>query len=311
MVAGPPGQGGCAAGAGGHAMWAVDGLANFLPYAGLPLLLAGPVTLLLRRRAATLLAIALLAGGVAIIAAPGAFLALAHPAPAGTPQLRVVTANVLMSNDRLAALAEDVLAQDPDVIVFEELQHDLAQVSPRLASAYPFRFSTALPWLTVASRLPLADTRVIPVATNDRGRDLLAATVDVGGERVSLLAVHLMPPLNADAFRITTAQHSALQAAVERAEGPLLVVGDLNATAFSPTFAGMLRGTGLRIAAGSRWPEPTYFAYGRLGVRIDHVLVRELGVAAERVFDLAGSDHRGLSVDVTLPAGGAASAARR
>jgi endonuclease/exonuclease/phosphatase (EEP) superfamily protein YafD len=311
--ASPAAPSGCAAPAAaeGHAMWAVDGLANFLPYAGLPLLLAGPVTLLARRRAATLAAMLLVAAGVAIIAAPGAFLALAHEPEPDAPRLRVVTANVLMNNERLSSLADDVLAQEPDVIVFEELQHDLAEVSPRLAAAYPHRLSTDIPWLTVASRLPLADARQIALAGSDRGRDLLAATIEVAGQRVALVAVHIMPPLNGDAFRLTREQHEALEAEARRAAGPLLVVGDLNATALSPTFAGLLRSTGLRIATGSRWPRPTYFAYGRFGVRIDHVLVRDLAVASERVFALDGSDHRGLSVDVALRGLPSTAAARR
>jgi len=282
-------------------MWALEGLANFVPYAVVPLLVLMPTALVLRRRMVSVLAGGALLAVLGLTATPTLlFLELPDDPPANAARLRVVTANVLMSNERLDALASDVLAQQPDVVVFEELTYDLEEVAPELAAEYPFRLSTAAPWVTVASRLPLEDTRRLDLPGNDRGRDLLTATIEVGGQRLTLIAGHLMPPLNHDAFEVTRQQHEVLNKAISEVTGPLLVVGDLNATSLSPTFAGFLWGTGLRIAAADRWPDSTYSVHG-LGIRIDHVLVRDVGVSDERVFDLAGSDHRGVAVDVTLP----------
>jgi endonuclease/exonuclease/phosphatase (EEP) superfamily protein YafD len=284
-------------------MWALEGVANFIPYAVVPLLLLTPVALIARRRWIAVIMGTTLLAGLALVATPTLlFLEVAADTPAGSSQLRVVTANVLMTNDELDSLADDVLAQAPDLIVFQELRHDIEDFSPTLASRYPFRLSTAEPWVTIASRFPLEDARNLDLPGGDRGRDLLTATIEVDGQRLTVIAGHLMPPLNHDAFEVTRQQHEVLDDAIREITGPLLVVGDLNATALSPTFAGFLWSTGLRIAASDRWPDPTYTAYG-LGLRIDHVLVRDAGVGAERVFDLAGSDHRGVAVDVTLPPG--------
>jgi endonuclease/exonuclease/phosphatase (EEP) superfamily protein YafD len=282
-------------------MWALEGLANFVPYAVVPLLVLMPTALVLRRRVLSLLAGGTLLVVLALTAAPTLlFLELPGDSPAGAAHLRVVTANVLMSNARLEDLANNVLAQDPDIVVFEELTRDLEEVAPALAAAYPYRLSTEAPWVTIASRLPLEETRRLGTDGEDRGRDLLSAAVEVNGQRLTLVAGHLMPPLNHDAFEVTRRQHEVLNKAIDEVTGPLLVVGDLNATSLSPTFAGFLWSTGLRIAAADRWPDSTYSVHG-LGIRIDHVLVRDIGVSAERVFDLAGSDHRGVAVDVTLP----------
>ncbi|GMU40317.1 MAG: hypothetical protein AMXMBFR23_11830 [Chloroflexota bacterium] len=291
-------------------MWAVDGLANFLPYAGLPLLLFVPVAMRIRRRVlAMMLALPALLY-VLVLLSPNLFLALPDDVPETSPRLRVVTANVLMSNTDLDRLAEDILAQAPDVVVFEELTRAIEAFSPALAAAYPHRVATEVPWVTLASRWPLEDARVLPIADGDRARDLLAASVVVGGTRVSLVAVHFMPPLDGEAYRTNAAQRAVLQAEVDATPGPLMVVGDFNATTLSPSFARLLSGTGLRIATSSRLAEPTYYAYGRFGVRIDHVLVRGVTVAEEAAFDLTGSDHRGLVVEVGLPAPERAAATR-
>ncbi len=282
-------------------MWAVDGLANFLPYAGLPLLLFVPVAMRIRRRVLALMLAVPAVLYVLVLLSPNLFLALPEDVPATAPRLRVVTANVLMSNAELDRLAQDVLVQTPDIVVFEELTQDLETAAPALAEAYPYRVATETPWVTLASRWPLEDARVLTIADADRGRDLLAASVVVDGARVALVAVHFMPPLNDEAYRTNAAQRAVLQAEVDATDGPLMVVGDFNATTLSPSFARLLAGTGLRIATSSRLAEPTYYAYGRFGVRIDHVLVRGVTVAEEAAFDLTGSDHRGLVVEVGLP----------
>lgn len=281
-------------------MWAIDGIANFLPYAGFPLLILVPVALFRRRPNLTKFTAVPLLVWVAALVTPNAFLATARDTPTTGPELRVVTANVLMSNTQLAALADDVLAEAPDVIVFEELQQDLPQVSRALATAYPFRISTQDPWVTLASRFPLEDARRLETRSDDRGRDLLTASLNIDGQRVTVIAVHLMPPLNAAAFETNRAQREVLDAETARASGPLMVIGDFNATTFSPSFAGFLINSGLRIAASDRTLEPTFFAYGLLGIRIDHILARNLDIHDERVFALTGSDHRGVSVEVSV-----------
>ncbi len=293
-------------------MWALDGVANFVPYVAVPLLVLMPAALVLRRHVLSLLAGGALLVVLVLTTAPTLlFLELPGDAPPDASQLRVVTANVLMSNERLEDLASDVLAQQPDVIVFQELRHDLSGVAPALAAAYPYRLSTEEPWVTVASRLPLEDGAHLRLPREERHRDLLTATLEVDGQRITLIAGHVMPPLDGEAFAITLEQHELLTGAAAAADGPLIVVGDLNATSLSPTFAGFLWKTGLRIAASDRWPTATFSAYG-LGLRIDHVLVRDVAVTGEAVFDLAGSDHRGVAVDIALPpdAGGGATVRR-
>ncbi|TAK78295.1 MAG: hypothetical protein EPO16_03965 [Dehalococcoidia bacterium] len=276
------------------------------------MLALAPAPFFIRRRAIAIMVAAPFALWLALLLTPLFFVTLTEPTATGTPHLRVVTANVLMSNDQLPALARDVLAQNPDVIVFEELRHELSDVAPELAEAYPYRISTELPWVTLASRFPLEGARLLPISADDRGRDLLAADIVVAGQRLTLVAVHFMPPLDGEAFAINRQQREVLERTVSKIDGPLLVLGDFNATSLSPTFARLLLGTGLRIASASRLMTPTYFAYGRLGVRIDHVLVRNVDVVRDDVFTLTGSDHRGLSVEVGLgPGTGSALAAAR
>jgi endonuclease/exonuclease/phosphatase (EEP) superfamily protein YafD len=278
-------------------MWLLNGVFNFLPQFWLVLLLPVMATAPFRRHHFTLLAAAPLLGVLLLMGGSRTLMA-AGQACEEAPTLRVATANVLMSNDRLPDLARDILDQSPDVVVFEELRHDLESFSPELAQAYPYRISTDTKWLTLASRVPLQDARRLTLEVDAPGREPLAAEVEVAGRSVTILAVHAQVPLSGSTYRLHQQQYARLAAEANQAAGPVIALGDFNATVFSPLFARFVLSTGLRAASGDQ--VPTHFPREHLGLRIDHVLVRGAEVCGESVFDLAGSDHRGVAVGVRL-----------
>lgn len=276
-------------------MWFVNGLLNFLPQFWLVLLVPLMVAMPFRRPRVTLLSAVPLAGVLLLMGGARTLAATGQACEA--PALRVVTANVLMSNDRLPELARDILDQAPDVVVFEELRYDLESFSPELAQAYPYRISTETRWMTLASRLPLEDARRLTLEEDAPGREPLAAEVRVGGETITVLAVHAQPPLSASTYRLHQQQYARLAQEAKAATGPVIALGDFNATVFSPLFAWFVWGNGMSVASDG---EPTHFPRHNLGLRIDHVLVRDVGVCDERVFELTGSDHRGVAVGVHI-----------
>ena len=149
-------------------MWLVNGVFNFLPLFWIALLVPVMAAAPFRRHRITLLS-ALPLAGVLLLMGGSRSLIAAGEACEVPPTLRVATANVLMSNDRLPELARDILDQSPDVVVFEELRYDLEAFSPDLARAYPYRISTETKWLTLASRLPLHDARRLPLTEGAPG----------------------------------------------------------------------------------------------------------------------------------------------
>jgi endonuclease/exonuclease/phosphatase (EEP) superfamily protein YafD len=281
-------------------VWLIDGALNFAPYAGPPLLLALLVVAVFRRWRWTLVACTPLLIWAAFMTTTRMTLALGQDC-VDEPALRVVTANVLYTNTELAALADQVLAEAPDVVVFEELQQELDAFSPALAATYPYRISTDTPWVTLASRLPLENPRRLTLAEAIPGREPLTAQVHVAGQVVTVLAVHEVVPIDAATYQQHAAQYAALGDEIRRAPGPVLAIGDFNSTVYSPGFLHFLAGNALRAASGSLMQLPTHFPHGeQLAVRIDQVLLRDFDVCGEQVFNLTGSDHRGLAVDVRL-----------
>ena len=279
-------------------VWIIDGLSNFSPYYGLPLgLLIVPVVLFRRWKLVALAAVPFMVWGVVMISVNW-FLVPARSCSEPSA-LRVVTANVMVGNTQRGALADAILDQSPDVVVFEELVVDLEELSPALAKAYPYRISTETPWVTLASRLPLEDMRRVPLDPAIPGREPLAAQVRIGDQLVTLLGTHEIPALSRITYREHLKQYELLEREVREASGPVMVIGDINATVYSPAFVRLLMRTDLRsVSDGSQ--HPTHTPTLNLSIRIDHVLIRDLTACEEQVFELPGSDHDGLVVGVRL-----------
>lgn len=230
-------------------------------------------------------------------------------AAAGAPTLTVAYSNIYYRNPTPEAAVRALLAEDADVMVMVELATPLlnallAAVPP---DDYPYRTGTQrgdAGAISLWSRFPITTGGVVKV----EDRRTIDVTLDVGGSTVRVLAVHPNPPtLDADRWR------QQLEAIGDRAvasEVPTIVVGDLNASRWHPSFRTLLD-RGLRDAHetlghgwSTSWPmddgvTPPPF------VRIDHALFDD-GVTPLAIRDLPmpGSDHKGFVVTFGLTEAG-------
>jgi vancomycin resistance protein VanJ len=100
-------------------------------------------------------------------------------------------------------------------------------------------------------------------------------------------------------------QLEQLAAWVNAREGPVLLGGDLNATSYAPQVRRLLADTGLALdqqASPSQAFAGTFPASLRmLGLKIDHILVRDITIRRAWTLPAPGSDHRAVVADVSLP----------
>ena len=218
------------------------------------------------------------------------------PLPAGPP-LRIVSLNVHTESQAFARVARFIAASDADVVVLLEVDRAWLAALAIDAGAYPLRVE-----------VPRDDNFGIAVYARRRGtaevRDLeglptVVLHLDAVPERWTVIATHPTPPVGA-AMAATQARQLASLAALARAPGPTVVVGDLNLTPWSRRLRRLREAAGLRDSRGAfayhaSWPS----ALGPLGIPIDHVLVSaDVAVVERRVGPDVGSDHRGVIVDV-------------
>lgn len=180
----------------------------------------------------------------------GLYLPTAAPEGDGREEsLKVMTLNVLFTNDDGAAIERLVQAESPDLVCLQELNPHLASdLVARLGGEY--RYHALLPevsptGLGVFSRTPLHDEGEIPDPAWKHGAQVV--TVELGGRQVLVLNIHALAPswprLSRDwadvfelEFQLREQQVSRWLDRVQQHAGPAIVAGDLNSTDQNETY---------------------------------------------------------------------------
>lgn len=285
-------------------------LVSYTPYAAaaavLPVLLAG----VLRRWCA-------LAVGLAVLVALAvAVLPRAMPADRGRgvpdgAALRVLTVNLLYGEASAVAVVDLVRREHVDVLTTQELTSEgIAELDAAgLVTLLPHRVLRLRPeggGSGVYARLQLADRGGLGRATTF---EMAVAGLTYANRQIEVVAVHPMSPLPGGAVA-SWRRDLGLLPGPDPGDGLRLLVGDFNATLDHGALRRLLRRGYLdaadEVGAGltPTWPSgraTALAAFDPPPVTIDHVLVeRGVAVAAVRVHDVPGSDHRAVLADLRL-----------
>lgn len=228
------------------------------------------------------------------------------PPASGGPRLRILLANVHTSNTQHGKMIAYVQRCNPDVVVFEEVDERWVEALKPLRAAYPHgqtedqedNFGIAL-W----SRLPLEESSV--QYFGEAWLPSIVARLKLDRLPVTLVATHPLPPMSGENVRLRNGQLSAVAEYVSSQSGAKVVVGDLNTTSWSPCFAQLENGTGLRDSRKGFGLQPTWPAgVPWLWIPIDHCLVSsEVAVVSREVGPQVGSDHYPVLIELSLPIG--------
>ncbi len=216
-----------------------------------------------------------------------------------SPVLTVASANVHFENTDAARLLSWLAQVDADVAVVLEVSPGMARAL-QADTRYPFKkiIAETDPFgIAILSRYPLSDVQVKALAA---GPAYLTAELAWHGRKVSLAALHTMPPIVGALARLTRDADIAHVLADVRASGnPAVVAGDFNASAWSaPLHAAGQQGFRRTTSLAPTWP--TALA-GLAGIPLDQVLASPHWAAAgaQRGPDI-GSDHYPVVSRLTL-----------
>ncbi len=245
-----------------------------------------------------------------IIVAPIARYYLAIPTLAAAPySLRVMTLNVDSRNVQFELVGHAIATEKPDVIFLSEVSAQRISALPALRTVYRFEvgdLSDPTSAVLLLSRFPLQDAEVHRPESGDLPFVSAKLCIDRGRpDRPCLTVVGIHP-----AAPITRARAEARDAVFRMAaellaashDGRATLLGDFNATPWSPAFRRLLSATSLRdssigFGVHSTWGSRSLL----LGQPIDHVLVdREITVIDHRVGADVGSDHYPVVVDLSF-----------
>ena len=228
--------------------------------------------------------------------------------------LRVLVANLNDKNQRYELVFDLMQQQEPDIAVFMEVDQDWqTQLDSGIALPHRYQKPTrSSAGITLYSRYPLTAPPQSSLTSSDSPEHSVFAQLEVKGQPLLLAVTHPLPPTNSRWFTSRNRQLKRLAEDLQSAAGPILLVGDFNATMWSPYYRRFARRTGLENARKGfgilpSWPTQQSFqplsgpAALLFSIPIDHCLhSAELKVVNLELGQFIGSDHRPLVIDLAI-----------
>ena len=220
----------------------------------------------------------------------------------GSVSIRVLSFNVLCSNDHCGELLDWVRKADPDVAFFAEVDPKWEAELEKLRPTLPYHAVIAREdnfGVAVLSKIPLRDTRLI--TAGDLPTAAIRVEIEVAGKPLVVIGAHPPPPLGPSLTKERDRTLASLADEARQNSTALVVMGDFNATPWCGCMRPMY-GAGLRDARRGLEFGPTWRRTNLIiGIPIDHLLLKG-GVSAagcQTGPDL-GSDHRPLLAELRL-----------
>ncbi len=266
------------------------------------------LAVLRRPRAAIVASAALVISGSALMPlwiAPSNNHAQADAEPAET--FRILHANVLSSNEQPAPLLDLIAREQPDLLALHEINARWIEALTVLADDYPHREGAQREddfGILVLSRTPLRDAAIQRFGSSQVPN--VTFQVQVHDVTLQFVAAHTLPPMSVAAQSARDEHLTRMIAFAKTRADPLIIVGDLNTTMWSPSHRRLCDELGLTNTRRGFGILPSWPANlpSVMRIPIDHCLVSDgITVLDCRLGPDIGSDHLPLIIDLAVGAG--------
>lgn len=214
--------------------------------------------------------------------------------------------NVLSQNQQYEQLMKEVRRLNPDVVVMEEITTEWYEALAAVRQEYPYVVETLERsdlGVMVMSKIPLEETELIDF--NDGRLPSLVTELQVEGQPIRLIATHPLSPRSKQNFKLRNQQLYAIAQAFSERDQPLMMVGDLNITSFSPIFKRFIREIDLYDSREGFGVQPSWpaRAWRIARISLDHCLLSpDLSVSQRKLGQYVGSDHLPVYVEIEFSA---------
>lgn len=215
---------------------------------------------------------------------------------------KFISANLLRENLDYERFVQFVRDEKPDVLFVMEMNEAWTQALEVLQDEYPHQklrpredaFGVGL-----FSRTPFEDVPVILSAT---GLPSIVTTMELSGQEALFIGTHSLPPMGAANAYDRNEQLANIAQFVAQQKQPVVLLGDLNITPWSPYFGDLVRDSGLRDTQHGQGLQPSWpWLPWPCRIPIDHALVsKEVQVIDRRLGPNIGSDHLPVVLEFVL-----------
>lgn len=234
---------------------------------------------------------------------------LPHPQQNSENSIRVLTFNINTQNDRWDEIANSIKNLQPDIAtIIESSIEAKQQLAPRLTNKLSYVYRTSGGGLTIFSRFPL----ISPQSKTFKNGTILVTSLQIEQQTIKLIAAHPTVPIKPNLFHHRNTFLAEIATYIQQQPEPLIFLGDMNLTPWSPYYNRLINTTNLRntrlgFGIEPSWLEDaTYIRYPNwfvtmMKIPIDHIFVRgNIKVIDCQTAKAANSDHRMLWSDLIL-----------
>lgn len=216
---------------------------------------------------------------------------------------RALLSNVWYGNRAYGRMQRLIREVNPDVVVLNEATDEWLTALRTLEAGYHFAKSVTGPsgfGILVLSRLPVEEAQVLHMG--NVGTPSVIVRLRYAERQLTLIATHALAPAAPRRTRLRNRQLEEIAKYVSGLKEPVMVLGDLNTTSWSPAFRAFIRTSALRDSRKGFGLQPSWpVAVPLLRIPIDHCLVSSDIVVHKRwLGPKIGSDHFPIVIDCSL-----------
>ncbi|NRA67723.1 MAG: endonuclease/exonuclease/phosphatase family protein [Pseudobacteriovorax sp.] len=219
--------------------------------------------------------------------------------------IKMLQFNVNTSNTKYSKLIELIQKENPDLVLLIELNKAWSQNLRPLESIYPYQIQRIRSdnfGIKLYSKKAFVNQSI--VSFSDLNLPSIHASIEFEGKQLEIIGTHAIPPINKRYWQDRNKHLSRIAEKAKQTDDPLIVVGDLNITAWSPSFAQITEGDVLQVSVIDTLLTPSWPSFfPPLWIPIDHVLFNKGVQSVIRSYpettDL-GSDHIPIMMEISL-----------
>ena len=219
--------------------------------------------------------------------------------------LSLMTFNVWKDNENFQPTLAYIRKTHPDIVGLIEVDHSMDQALQSLRDLYPYYYSKPEEGrfgLALMSRHPFEVMDTSPYSFNEPVITV-KLTTQSRSNPIHLVLLHPRPPINKAFTESRNDDFDTLSSWIQNlGDDPLIMMGDLNATRWSPSLSRLIKTNNLVGTQGIWSPGSWPSELGYFGIRIDHIFFKNFKGAPDlSVGPNLGSDHRPVNGKITWP----------
>lgn len=232
-------------------------------------------------------------------------------------KIKILSANVNIFNNDYTPIINLIKIEQPDIAVLIEVNKKWVNQLETLELLYPYSLGDikykALN-VIVYSKRPLDNSQIDFWGEAPHTSPVIDAQQTIDNTTFELLAVHPLPPIKTSFFQSRNDYLNRMSEWARSRTNPIIIIGDLNITVWSPYYKKLIRETNLKNTRKGFGLLPTWLPEGMpitwslwlyrfFGLPIDHCLIDpQIQVSQMQVGPNVKSDHLPIVVDLTFPA---------